>query len=94
MSKNIIIKKEKELKNIGGHKPFGVELDPNKELCLTEDKERGQKAYYKGEPIKYLDYFGEICDRGIKAKKGKNLDSKMFGGIGKGKLKKPYLENK
>ena len=89
---DIHIKKKKELTNIGGHKPFGVDLDPNKDLCLTEDQERGQKAYYKGKPMKYLDYWDAICSRGEKNKKGKSLDSQSFSGYGKGTLTKPYKE--
>jgi len=32
-------------KNIGGTKLFGMDLDPNKDLCLVEDDVKGQKAY-------------------------------------------------
>ena len=56
------IKKEKNLKNIGGHKPFGVDIDPNKDLCLAKDKEKGQQAYYKGSKMKYDDYVNESYD--------------------------------
>ena len=72
---DIHIKKDKKLKNIGGHKPFGIDLDPKEDLCLVEDKERGQKAYYKGQPIKYMDYWDELCTRGEKNKKGKSVDN-------------------
>ena len=79
---DIHIKKDKKLKNIGGHKPFGIDLDPKKDLCLVEDKERGQKAYYKGQPIKYMDYWDELCTRGEKNKKGKSVDNVgLFVGI-------------
>lgn len=88
----IHIKKSKELKNIGGHKPFGIDLDPDNDLCLAKDKDAGQLAYYKGKPMKYLDYWGEICTRGEKNKKGKNLNLSTFAGYGSGTLKKPYRE--
>tara|TARA_Y100000310_G_C20394645_1_gene674478 strand:+ start:203 stop:490 length:288 start_codon:yes stop_codon:yes gene_type:complete len=85
---DIHIKKDKELKNIGGHKPFGLDIDPNDKLCLTEDEERGQKAYYNGQPMKYMDYMNEIGLRLDRNKKGKDLDSKIFSGFGKGTLSK------
>ena len=88
----IIVKDKQEKKNIGGHKPFGVDLDPNKDLCLVEDKEKGQKAVYKGQPMRYMDYWDEICTRGEDNKKGKLIGLKSFSGFGKGTLKKPYKE--
>ena len=84
----IHIKKNKVLKNIGGHKPFGVDIDPNKKLCLTEDAERGQKAYYNGQPMKYMDYMNEIGLRLDRKKKNKTLDKSLFSGFGPGTLKK------
>ena len=75
---DIHIKKDKKLKNIGGHKPFGIDLDPGNDLCLANDEERGQKAYYKGKPIKYMDYWDEICTRGENNKKGKLIGLKSF----------------
>ena len=68
-------------KNIGGTKPFGQDLDPNKDLKLVKDKEKGQQAYYKGRKMKYLDYYNEICTRGEKNKLGKDLSIGYFGGI-------------
>ena len=88
---NIKIKKKPEMKNIGGHKPFGVDLDPNEDLCLVKSEEKGQEAYYKGEKMRYMDYWNEICTRGRKAKLGKDLSS-SFSGFGPGTLKKPYKE--
>ena len=89
---DIHIKKDKERKNIGGHKHFGIDLDPNDDLCLAKDQERGQKAYYKGKPMRYMDYWDEICTRGENNKKGKSVGSQSFSGFGNGTLKKPYKE--
>ena len=76
------IKKEKNLKNIGGHKPFGVDIDPNKDLCLTKDKEKGHQAYYKGSKMKYMDYYDEIGNRMSRSKHGKGITNMgMFSGI-------------
>ena len=66
-------------KNIGGTKLFGMDLDPNKDLCLTEDKEKGQKAYYKGEPMKYLDYYEELANRERKLEQGKDAGGSSIG---------------
>ena len=75
-------KKEKNLKNIGGHKPFGVDIDPNKDLCLTKDKEKGHQAYYKGSKMKYMDYYDEIGNRMSRSKHGKGITNMgMFSGI-------------
>ena len=67
------IKKEKNLKNIGGHKPFGVDIDPNKDLCLTKDTEKGHQAYYKGSKMKYMDYYDEIWSRMKRVKHGRGI---------------------
>ena len=76
------IKKEKNLKNIGGHKPFGVDIDPNKDLCLTEHEEKGHQAYYKGSKMSYMDYHDEIGKRMSKTKHGKAITNMgMFAGI-------------
>ena len=84
----------KKRKNIGGTKLFGMDLDPNKDLCLTEDKNKGQKAYYKGEPMKYLDYYEELANRERKLEQGKDAGGSsigIFSGVcfdKKGKIKK------
>ena len=74
---------------------FGMDLDPNKDLCLTEDKEKGQKAYYKGKPMKYLDYYEELATRERKLELGKDTGSTsmgIFSGFGNGTLKKSYKD--
>ena len=76
------IKKEKNLKNIGGHKPFGVDIDPNKDLCLTKDTEKGHQAYYKGSKMKYMDYIQEVGDRVKRNKEKRGADNLgFFGGV-------------
>lgn len=66
---------DKSKKNIGGHKPFGVDIDPDNNLCLTECKEKGQQAYYKGSKMRYLDYYAEIGDRMSRVKHGKGISN-------------------
>ena len=56
-----------------------MDLDPNKDLCLTEDKVKGQKAYYKGEPMKYLDYYEELANRERKLEQGKDTGGSSIG---------------
>ena len=76
MSKNII-RKSKEKKDIGNlnNKDFNIELDPKNDLCLAEDKDKGQQAYYKGSKMKYMDYMQEVSDRIIRNKKGKGANN-------------------
>ena len=83
---------KKDIGNLN-NKEFGVELNPKKDLCLVEDSKEGQKAYYKNKEMSYTDYVCEVGNRISKAKKGKGLgDIGIFGGFGKGTLKKPYKE--
>ena len=84
MSKKNIIKKSKSKKDIGNlnNKDFGIELDPNNNLCLAEDKDNGQQAYYNGSEMKYMDYMQEVGDRISRGKKGKGVDNiGFFGGV-------------
>ena len=83
MSENII-RKSKPKKDIGNlnNKEFNMELDPNNNLCLSEDPDKGQQAYYKGSEMKYMDYIQEVGDRIVRNKKGKGADNiGFFGGI-------------
>ena len=75
-----IIRKSKTKKDIGNlnNKDFGVELDPNNNLCLAEDKDVGQQAYYKGSKMEYMDYMQEVGDRISRGKKGKGTDNLGF----------------
>lgn len=89
---DIHIKKSKELKDTGGTKPFGKDIDPNNDLCLIDDKEKGKEAYYKGQKMDYLDYYGEVLGRMDSKKTTHELGT--FSGFGPGTLKKPYMERK
>ena len=83
MTQNII-KKSKPKKDIGNlnNKDFNLELDPKKNLCLAEDKDKGQQAYYKGSKMKYMDQMQEVTDRIDRNKKGKGVENLgFFGGI-------------
>ena len=83
MSENII-RKSKPKKDIGNlnNKDFGVELDPNNNLCLEEDKDNGQQAYYKGSPMKYMDYIQEVGERVKRNKEKRGADNLgFFGGV-------------
>tara|TARA_R100001163_G_scaffold12273_1_gene11389 strand:+ start:691 stop:948 length:258 start_codon:yes stop_codon:yes gene_type:complete len=74
----------KEKKDIGNlnNKVFGCELDPTSKLKLVEDKDKGQQAYYKGKPMKYMDYIQEVGDRVKRSKEGKGADNiGVFGGL-------------
>ena len=96
------MKKSKKLKsgakNIGGTVlPTGIDLDPHDDFTLIKDEAKGQEAYYKGEQIPYLDYFGELAERETQTNGGKDayrsISIGTFGGFGKGTLRKPYKEN-
>ena len=91
-------KLKKNAKNIGGTVlPTGIDLDPHNDFTLIKDEAKGQEAYYKGEQIPYLDYFGELAERETQTNGGKDAYSSTsigtFGGFGKGTLRKPYKEN-
>ena len=70
-----------ETKDVGGTKSFGENLDPNNELKLVEDQDKGQQAYYKGRKMRYLDYYNEICTRGEKNKLGKDFSIGNYAGV-------------
>ena len=68
---------KKDIGNLN-NKDFGCELDPNNNLKLVKDKEKGQQPYYKGKKIKYMDYMQEVSDRVSRNKKGKGADNIGF----------------
>ena len=56
------------MKDIGNlnNKDFGVQLDPNNNLKLVEDEDKGQKAYYKNKPKKLvIGLFGINNEKGL-----------------------------
>ena len=89
---DIHIKKDKVLKDTGGTKPFGIDVDPNNDLCLIDEKEKGKEAFYKGKKMDYMDYYDCIFNRARDG--GKSHEVGSFSGFGPGTLKKPYMESK
>ena len=86
------MKQNKDIGNLN-NKEFGIELDPSKDLHLSEDKDKGQQAYYKGSKMSYMDYIAEVGSRVKSNKTGKGITTiGSFAGFGKGTLKKPYME--
>ena len=72
---------KKDIGNLN-NKDFGIQLDPSNNLKLVEDKDKGQKAFYKGKEMKYMDYMQEVSDRVIRNKNGKGADNLgMFAGV-------------
>ena len=75
------------------HKPFGVDLDPNNDLTHTPLPDGDVKVTHKGKEIDYMNYIDIMEERATRKGSGKNpIKSEMglFGGFGKGTLKKPY----
>lgn len=75
------------------HKPFGVDLDPNKELTHTPLPDGDVKTTYKGGEIDYMDYVDELEERATRKSEGKTATKTsigLFSGFGNGTLKKPY----
>ena len=72
---------KKDIGNLN-NKEFECELDPTNKLKLVEDSDKGQKAYYNGKPMKYVDYMQEVNERVIRNKKGIGADNiGIFSGI-------------
>ena len=75
---------DKYKKDIGNlnNDVFKCELDPNKKLKLVEGGDKGQKAFYKGKPMKYMDYIQEVGDRVKRNKEGRGADNiGIFSGV-------------
>ena len=87
MSSKIHIKKDKPLINDGGHKPFGVDLDPDKKLCHVTEEDGSQSTYHNGKRISYDDYVNNLEETMHRRSQGKSTRSiGLFGGFGKGTL--------
>ena len=91
----VIVKKDKKKINDGGHKPFGVDLDPNNELCHMTSPDKDADVYCKGDKITYTDYISELRTRYNRKLKGKDPSSiGVFGGVNfdkNGKIIKPLM---
>ena len=60
----------------------GVDLDPDNKLSLRTDKEKGQKAFYKGKPMKYMDYIQEVGERVKRNKEHRGIENgSKFAGV-------------
>ena len=91
----IQVKKKKPLINDGGHKPFGVDLDPDKKLCHVTEEDGSQSTYHNGDKISYDDYVNNLEETMHRRSQGKSTSSiRTFGGFGSGTLKKPYKTKK
>ena len=72
-------------------KILGLDLDPEDRLKMTTDNEGYPSCTIdnkKCSAMDYLDATQENAERHYKGKKSKGLG--LFGGFGKGTLKKPY----
>ena len=66
---------KKDIGNLHNALNSGVDLDPANKLSLHADKEKGQKAFYRGEPMKYMDYIQEVGNRVKRNKEGKGIEN-------------------
>ena len=74
-------KDKKDIGNLNNH-AFNCELDPENKMKLVEDKEKGQKAFYKGEPMKYMDYIQEVGERVKRNKEHRGIENgSKFAGV-------------
>ena len=49
---------------------------------MEADEKKGQQAYYKNQPMKYMDYMQEVGSRIKRNKKGKGAENiGIFGGV-------------
>ena len=74
-------------------KILGVDFDPNKDMEVDIKPDGDAEVKYKGQKIGYDTYVDELEERADRHTKGKSITSKsigLFGGFGKGTLKKPY----
>ena len=77
--------------NDGGHSPFGVDIDPNKDLVHNTNEDGSCVAYYQGTKMKYDDYVSEMENRFHKKDQNRDFASRsigLFGGFGTGTLNK------
>ena len=66
---------KKDIGNLHNVLNSGVDLAPANKLSLHADKEKGQKAFYNGEPMKYMDYIQEVGNRVKRNKEGKGIEN-------------------
>ena len=75
-------KHKKDIGNLNNNNFIGKDLDPENKLKLVEVGDKGQKAFYKGKPMKYMDYIQEIGDRVKRNKEGRGIENgSKFAGV-------------
>ena len=72
---------------------LGKDLDPKNDMELKPKKDGDVDVRYKNGKMSYDEYIDEMETRANNQAEGKSLTSNslgLFGGFGKGTLKKPY----
>ena len=72
---------------------LGKDLDPKNDMELKPKKDGDVDVRYKNGKMSYDEYIDEMETRANNQAEGKSLTSSslgLFGGFGKGTLKKPY----
>ena len=73
---------KKDIGNLHNVLNSGVDLAPANKRSLQTDKEKGQKAFYKGEPMKYMDYIQEVGERVKRNKEHRGIENgSKFAGV-------------
>ena len=73
----------------------GIDFDPENDMELRPQKDGDVDVKYKNGKMTFDEYIDEMESRTNRHSEGKSLTSSsigLFGGFGKGKLKKPYKE--
>ena len=76
---------------------LGKDLDPKNDMELKPQKDGDVDVRYKNGKMSYDEYIDEMETRANNQAEGKSITSNsfgLFGGFGKGTLKKPYKLNK
>ena len=78
------------------HSKIGdVDFDPNNDMELKQKPDGDVDVKYKNGKMTFDEYIDEMESRATRNQEGKSLTATsmgLFGGFGKGKLKKPYKE--
>ena len=75
-------KHKKDIGNLNNNNFIGKDLDPENKLKLVEGGDKVQQAFYKGKPIKYMDYIQEVGNRVKRNKEGKGIENgSKFAGV-------------
>ena len=77
-------------------KLLGTDYDPNNDMELKSKPDGDVDVRYKNGKMTYDEYIDEMESRATRHSEGKSLTTNsigLFGGWGKGTLKKPYEQN-